>query len=92
MTADEIGTAYGLPAGDVRRWIREAVIPSGLTGDRLEHAVVSAYLTRPSTIARLDGDPAELHDTWSAAVRESLDRAESVCPTTTDDRSAASAA
>lgn len=50
-TPARLDAAYGWPYGTVRAWLRSGVVPAGLAGDRLEHAALVAYLTRPALSA-----------------------------------------
>lgn len=89
MTGNEWDAVYGLPRGTVQGWQRAGVIPPGPIS---EHAAVAAYCARPSSTARLDGDPAELRSTWAAEVRASLAAAEVPCQQTTADPAPTAAA
>ncbi|BBG04189.1 MULTISPECIES: hypothetical protein [Pseudonocardia] len=88
MTPEEFDAVYGTPPGTARSWVRAGVVSATPT----EHELIAAYCLRPSTIARLDGDPDELRSTWAAEVRASLAAAEVPCQQTTADPAPTAAA
>lgn len=90
-TPDALDRAYGLRPGTVAGWVRTGIIPAD-TGERLEHAVVTAYLAEPclaetnlASRAAYEEHRDEIHAAWAAAVRDALSRSpeDSPCPTTT---------
>ena len=91
-TPDALDRAYGLRPGTVAGWVRTEIIPGDLDGGRLEHAVVTAYLSEPclaetnlASRAAYGEHRDEIHAAWAAAVRAALSRSpeDSPCPTTT---------